>query len=75
MWLAKEADRLPTRSRHRQTFPALLAGDTRRPLGIIQQIAAVEDADTNLSYADRVKEGNLPPGGSPFLVGGMRLAD
>jgi hypothetical protein len=44
------------------------------PSGIIEQIAAGEDADTNLSYADQV-EGDLPPGESPFLVGGMRLAD
>ena len=44
------------------------------PSGIIEQIAAGEDADANFSYADQVGEAP-PPSESPVLVGGMRLAD
>lgn len=43
--------------------------------GIIERIAAGEDADVNLSYADQVAEEELPSGESPFLIGGVRLAD
>jgi hypothetical protein len=42
-------------------------------VGIAEQIAAGEDANTNLSCADHVEEGSLPPGESRFLVGGVRL--
>jgi hypothetical protein len=42
-------------------------------MGIAEQIAAGEDANTNLSCADHVEEGSLPPGESRFLVGGVRL--
>lgn len=45
------------------------------PTGIIEQLAAGEDADVNLAYADQVDEAALPPGKSPFLIGGMRLDD
>lgn len=45
------------------------------PSGIIEQVAAGEDADANLSYADQVGEEELPSGESPFLIGGVRLAD
>lgn len=45
------------------------------PSGIIERVAAGEDADANFSYADQVAEEELPSGESPFLIGGVRLAD
>ena len=43
--------------------------------GLIEQVATGEDADANLSYDDQVGEEELPSGESPFLIGGVRLAD
>lgn len=43
------------------------------PSGIIEQVAAGEDVDANLSFADQVQ--TLPDGESAFLIGGVRLAD
>jgi hypothetical protein len=43
--------------------------------GIIERVAAGDDADANFSYADQVAREELPSGESPFLIGGVRLAD
>ena len=43
------------------------------PSGIIEQVAAGEDVDANLSFADQVQR--VSDGKSTFLIGGVRLAD
>jgi hypothetical protein len=43
--------------------------------GIIEQVAAGQTAPANLDYGDQVSPENLPEGVSPFLIGGVRLAD
>jgi hypothetical protein len=43
--------------------------------GIIERVATGDDADANFSYADQVAREELPSGESPFLIGGVRLAD
>ncbi|MEW6637995.1 MAG: hypothetical protein AB1425_14415 [Actinomycetota bacterium] len=43
--------------------------------GIIEQVAAGQTAPANLYYGDQVSPENLPEGVSPFLIGGVRLAD
>ena len=43
------------------------------PSGIIEQIAAGEDVDANLLFANQARR--LPDGESAFLIGGVRLAD
>ncbi len=42
--------------------------------GIIEQLASGEDVDVNLSYEDQVSSQSLPEGVSPFLIGGIILA-
>lgn len=45
------------------------------PSSIIEQVAAGEDVDANLSYADQSEDRRLRDGESAFLIGGVRLAD
>lgn len=43
--------------------------------GIIEQLASGEDADVNLGYDDQADATQLPEGVSPFLIGGVMLAE
>lgn len=43
--------------------------------GIIEHLAAGEDAEVNLSYADQIPEEERNPKVSPFLIGGIRLTN
>jgi hypothetical protein len=43
--------------------------------GIIERLGSGEDAEVNLDYGRQVSEKTLPEGSSPFLIGGLRLAD
>ena len=55
-------DRLVARARYRDE------------VGIVEHVARGHDAEANLIYSEQVPEGERGPGGTPKLIGGVRLA-
>lgn len=58
-----EVDRLKARRRY------------KLPAGIIDQVASGKGATVHLHYGDGVDEGALAEGSSPYLIGGLNLAE
>lgn len=59
----REVDRLVARARYEDTT------------GILEHLAAGEDAEANLDYSAQIPEEDRDPDSSPFLIGGVRLTE
>ena len=45
------------------------------PRGLLEIVAFGEHAFVDLGYGDQVREGDLPESSSPYLIGGLHLAE